>query len=381
MIMASAVSTELDHQTSRSIQSSKICQPIDSGPITEALEVAAPYFSIFDTLSRGLIGSRTRDEALKEAKDYQNISPAPGESHRSFALSVYAAHRDLIESEKLLPPEEVIVTPNQHQFNPSSIIISYWRSDADLSAHPGVHTILHQAELQLTEITSAGYPVTLRDDFQKDTILKAATGLDRINIGNECSTKTKDAWQDRDHKPKHGKKNSWNQQAPTDKVFLYTGDGCPYCGLAGHDVRGCLRKAWDKHHRQMGVHCIPDYCKYQVSMGRGDALVEKTHRSVPLPSHIPDGGTEDDFKSIVRSGKLGSIDHKSKDKTEVASLMNDMKAFMEQHNKDKDDSHKPHRTKKHYSKRGRDRRRARDNDDQSETSDSDQSPDEHSDED
>ena len=42
MIMASAVSTVLDHQTSRSIQSSKICQPIDSGPITEALEVAAP---------------------------------------------------------------------------------------------------------------------------------------------------------------------------------------------------------------------------------------------------------------------------------------------------------------------------------------------------
>ena len=82
----------------------------------------------------------------------------------------------------------------------------------------------------------------------------------------------------------------------------------------------------------------------------------------------------------MRSGKLGSIDHKPQEKTEVASLMNDMKAFMEQHSKDKDDSRKPHRTKKHYSKRSRDRRRARDNDDHSETSNSDPSPDEHSDE-
>ena len=379
MIMASAVSTELDHQTSRSIQSSKISQPIDSGPITEALEVSAPYFSIFDALSRGLIGSQTRDEALEQAKKYQNSTPGPGESHRSFSLSVYAKHRALIESEKLLPPEEIIVTPNLHQFNPSSIIISYWRSDADLSAHPGVHTILHQAETQLTEITSAGYPVTLRDDFQKDTILRAATGLDRINIGNECSTKTKDAWQGRDHKPRNEKKNNWSQGATIDKAFLYTGDGCPYCGITGHDVRGCLRKAWDKHHRQMGAHCITDYREYQVSMGRGDALVEKTHRTVPPPSHLPDGGTEEDFKSVVRSGKLGPTVQKPKEKAEVASLMDDMKAFMEQHNKN--EYLKPSRTKKHYSKRSRDRRKARDKDDHSETSDSDESPSEHSDED
>lgn len=385
MIMAAAVSTELDYATSRSIQSSKISQPIDSGPITEALDVAVPYFAIFEALSRGLVGSRTREEALADAKDYQNSTPAHGESHRSFSLSVYAKHRDLIESEKLLPVEEKIVTPNLHQFNPSSIVISHWRTDAELSAHPGAHTILHQAETQLTEITNAGYHTTLRDDFQKDTILRAATGLDQINIGKECSTKTKDAWHNRDHKSKHEKKNSWNQAATIDKAFLYTGDGCPYCGLTGHSVTGCLRKAWDKHNRQMGVHCIPDYRKFQVSMGRGDALVEKTHRSVPLPSHIPDGGTEEDYKSIVRTGKLGYVprdtDQKPKDKTEIASLMNDMKEFMEQHNKGRDDHLKSSRTKKHYSKRSRDRRKAPDKDDHSETSDSDASPDEHSDED
>ena len=61
--------------------------------------------------------------------------------------------------------------------------------------------------------------------------------------------------------------------------------------------------------------------------------------------------------------------------------MNDMKDFMEQHNKDKDDYLKPSRTKKHYSKRSRDRRKARDKDNHSETSDSDASPDEQSDED
>ena len=273
------------------------------------------------------------------------------------------------------------MTPNLHQFNPSLVIVTHWRTDAELSAHPGAHTILHQAETQLTEIMDAGYHTTLRGDFQKDTILRAATGLDQINIGKECSTKTKNAWHDRDHQPKHEKKNSWNKAATIDKAFLYTGTGCPYCGLEGHSVTGCLRKAWDKHHKQMGVHCIPDYREYQVSMGRGDALVEKTHRSVPLPSHIPNGGTEEDFKSIVRSGKLGSTVQAPKDKTEVASLMNDMKDFMEQHNKDKDDYLKPSRTKKHYSKRSRDRRKARDKDDHSETSDSDASPDEQSDED
>ena len=379
MIMAAAVSTELDHATSRSIQSSKISQPIDSGPITEALNVAVPYYGIFETLSRGLVGSRTRTEALADAKDYQNSTPARGESHRSFALSVYAKHRDLIESEKLLPAEEKIVTPNLHQFNPSLVIVTHWRTDAELSAHPGAHTILHQAETQLTEIMDAGYHTTLRGDFQKDTILRAATGLDQINIGKECSTKTKNAWHDRDHQPKHEKKNSWNKAATIDKAFLYTGTGCPYCGLEGHSVTGCLLKAWDKHHKQMGSHCIPDYREYQVSMGRGDALVEKTHRSVPLPSHIPNGGTEEDFKSIVRSGKLGSTVQAPKDKTEVASLMNDMKDFMEQSLKN--DYLKPSRTKKHYSKRSRDRRKARDKDDHSESSDSDASPDQQSDED
>ena len=74
-------------------------------------------------------------------------------------------------------------------------------------------------------------------------------------------------------------------------------------------------------------------------------------------------------------------DQKPKDKTEIASLMNDMKEFMEQHNKGKDDHLKSSRTKKHYSKRSRDRRKAPDKDDHSETSDYDASPDEHSDED
>ena len=100
-----------------------------------------------------------------------------------------------------------------------------------------------------------------------------------------------------------------------------------------------------------------------------------------FPSHLSDGGTEDDYNSIVRTGKLGSTVEKAKNKPEVASLMNDMKAFMEQHKKEKDDSHKQSRTKKHYSKRGRDRRKARDQDDHSDTSDSDPSPSEHSDED
>lgn len=102
---------------------------------------------------------------------------------------------------------------------------------------------------------------------------------------------------------------------------------------------------------------------------------------MPLPSHIPDGGTEDDFKSIVQTGKLGSTVEEPKNKPEVASLMNDMKAFMEQHKREKDDSHKQSRTKKHYSKRGRDRRKARDQDDHSDISDSDPSLSEHSDED
>ena len=381
MIMASAVSTELDHQTSRCIQTSKIGQPIDFGPVAWALGVSAPYFAIFDALSRGLVGSQTRDEALEQAKNYQNSTPGPGESQRSYSLSVFAKHRALIESEMQLPPEEVIVTPNLHQFNPSAIIISYWRSNADLSAHPGVHTILYQAEAQLAEITSAGYSVALQDDFQKDVVLRAATALDRLNIDNDCSARTKNAWHDHDHKPKYGKKNTWNQGATTNKAFLYTGTGCPYCGIVGHDVKGCLKKAWDKHNRQMGVHCIDEYRQYQESVGRGHALVEKTHRSVSFPSHLPDGGTEDDYSSIVRTGKLGSTVEKAKNKPEVASLMNDMKAFMEQHKKEKDDSHKQSRTKKHYSKRGRDRRKARDQDDQSDTSDSDPSPSEHSDED
>ena len=61
--------------------------------------------------------------------------------------------------------------------------------------------------------------------------------------------------------------------------------------------------------------------------------------------------------------------------------MNDMKTFMEQHSNDKNDSRKPSRTKKHYSKRSRDRHKARVNDDHSETSDSGSSVDEDSDED
>ena len=144
---------------------------------------SAPFFGIFDIISRGITGSQTREEALEQAKKYQNSTPTPGESHRSFALSVFATYREILQSEKLLPPEEVIVTPNQHQFNPSMITIQYWRSNAILSAHPGTHTILHQAEIQLSEISNANYPITLRDDFQKDTILKTAAGLDRINIG------------------------------------------------------------------------------------------------------------------------------------------------------------------------------------------------------
>ena len=38
MILAAAITTELDIPTSRSIQSSKLCQPIDSGPLTKALD-------------------------------------------------------------------------------------------------------------------------------------------------------------------------------------------------------------------------------------------------------------------------------------------------------------------------------------------------------